>query len=327
MLNPNSVPSAPRLSEILFERREPSFASLAALPSNVDAIEAALLFSIGRNRHVVIVGPSGWGKTHLMRAVAHRLSCDGTPVEPMSAQQYVTSAACFDSSAPLVLDDVQDTLTKARQRLGLRIALERRIKANRPTILSFTNSKPNREIVSLLPSQRDWVIETMGEPMPAERVLVLDQMAKAEGLRMSPRLVRLLSDQMHGNGRTLSGALKRLRLFGVNWLDTPSTLRALGILEPFFRDNSSWDLKHRILRLAERNRAQFGKVNWLDLALYAMQHEAGLCEGDVARAANLSNGEVYQRTLRFQQQVEACDETAAYAMQFVELVVSSLARD
>jgi energy-coupling factor transporter ATP-binding protein EcfA2 len=321
-------PHIPKLSEVLFERKEHSFASLAALPSNVEAIEAALLFSAGMNRFVAIVGPSGWGKTHLMRAVAYRLSLDGgNYTDPASAQEFLSSPHRFESTAPLVLDDVQDTFGKARQRLALRFALERRIRAGRPTILAFTSPKPNRQLKAFLPSARDWEIASMGEPVPAERVLLLNQMASAEGLALSPRLVRMLADHMHGNGRTLAGALKRLRLSGPNWLDTGSTLRALGLLEPFFADNSGWDLKMRILRLAERSRAQFGKVNPLDMALFTMLREAGLAESDVARAADLTNADVYQRCMRFQKQMETCDVTATNLRQFVELVVGSLARD
>lgn len=318
----------PKLSEVLFEKKEHSFASLAALPSNVEAIEAALLFSAGMNRLVTVVGPSGWGKTHLMRAVAYRLSLDGGPfIEPASAQEYLASPHRFDSTAPLILDDVQDTLGRARQRLALRFALERRIRAGRPTILSFTAPKPTRQIRAFLPSARDWRISTMGAPAAAERVLLLNQMSAAESLALSPRLVKVLADQMHGNGRTLSGALKRLRLSGSTWLDTGGTLRALGLLEPFFADNSGWDLKMRILRIAEASRAQFGKVNPLDLAIYTMIREAGLAESDVARSTELTNADVYQRTVRFQKQLETCDVSRSNVRQFVELVVGSLAKE
>ncbi|MGV3613713.1 MAG: hypothetical protein ACO1SV_00140 [Fimbriimonas sp.] len=319
---------SPKLSEVLFEKKEHSFGSLAALPSNVEAIEAALLFSAGMSRLVAIVGPSGWGKTHLMRAVSYRLSLDGTPfMEPASAQEYLASPHRFEATNALVLDDVQDTLSKSRQRLALRFALERRIRAGRPTILAFTSPKPSRQLKAFLPSARDWKIATMVEPAAAERVLLLNQMAAAEGLALSPRLVKVLADQMHGNGRTLAGALKRLRLSGSAWLDTGGTLRALGMLEPFFADNSGWDLKIRILRTAEASRAQFGKVNPIDMALYTMLREANLAEADVARSVSLTNADVYQRSMRFQKQMETCDVTRANLRQFVELVVGSLAKD
>ena len=48
MLNERpTIQNSPKLSEVLFERKEHSFASLAALPSNVEAIEAADLRHVG----------------------------------------------------------------------------------------------------------------------------------------------------------------------------------------------------------------------------------------------------------------------------------------
>lgn len=327
MLNQPLEPNlSPKLSEVLFERPEHSFGSLAAMPSNIEAIEAALMFSAGMANLVAVVGPSGWGKSHLLRAVAYRMSFDGgSCVEPISASDFLAISHRVDPSGPLVLDDVQDVLAKTRQKLALRVALERRTRAMRPTILSFTSAKPTRQLKAFLPSARDWTVVTMGEAISSERILLLNQLADAEGLLISPRLVRILAHHMLGDGRTLSGALKRLRLSGGTWMDTSSTLRALGVLEPFFADNSGWDLKMKILKLADRNRAQFGRHNPTDLAIYTMLREAGLAEADIARTANMTPAEVYQRASRFQKQLDVCEVTRANVAQFVELIVGSLA--
>ena len=50
-----------------------NFDTIATLPSNVEAVEAALQFAVGANPFMVLVGPSGWGKTHLLECVATRL--------------------------------------------------------------------------------------------------------------------------------------------------------------------------------------------------------------------------------------------------------------
>jgi len=313
---------------VLFERREHSFGSLAALPSNVQAIEAALTFSAGMNPFVAVVGPSGWGKTHLLRAVAYRLSLDsGVYAEPVTVCDYLANPHRIDGSLPLLLDDVQEALDKPRLRLALRFSLERRVRAQRPTILAFTSPKASRQLRAFLPTGREWNVAGVSTPTPDERVLLLNQMSAAEGLALSPRLVRVLAHQMHGNGRTLAGALKRLRLAGPTWLDSAATLKALGLLDPFFADNGDWDLKMSILRVADHARAQFNRVSALDLALYTMLHEASLGEADVARATNVSPADAYQRVNRFRKQTESCEMTAAYVRQFVELVVGSLARD
>lgn len=330
MLNHNLASSpAPRISEILFGNRDQSFSSLAGLPSNVDSVEAGLQFSTGILSSVAVVGPSGWGKTHLLQSIANHTRTDrGVHIEPVSAIEYLNAPHRFDPSAPLLLDDVQDVLERARQKLALRIILERRVRASRPTVLAFTANKPNRAIRSFLPFVRDWRIVTMGEPAPAERVLLINKMAESEGLALSPRLVKVLANQMHGNGRTLSGALKRLRLSGtISWLETRDVLRALGHLEPFFADNSGWDLKMWIMKTAEKNRAHFSKVTPLDLALYTMLREAELPEADVCRVSGLSAQAVYQRTQMLQLQIQGCDITSTNIHQFVEWVVSAIAKD
>lgn len=328
MLNDRGTANpTPKLSDVLFEPQPRSFGSLAALPSNVEAIEAALLFGADRNPLVALVGPSGWGKTHLLQAVAYRLSLDEIATEPVPVLAYLSGLSRGDTAGVLLLDDVQEILGKPRQRMALQMALERRVRSNRPTMLAFTSPKVSRQIRAFLPCPREWNIATMGLPAPEERMLLLNQMAIGEGLSLSPRLVRILANQMYGNGRTLSGALKRLRLSGATWLDSADTLRALGLLDPFFADNSSWDLKMKILKVAEGSKAQFNRAAPLDIALYTMLRQAGLGEADVARAAGINPADAYQRAARFQNQMETCEVTYAYVRQFIELVVGSLAKD
>jgi hypothetical protein len=319
--------SSPRLSEALCERHDRTFGSLAALPSNVQAIEAALLFAANLNSLVALVGPSGWGKSHILDAVVHRLSQEpGDRPELSTAIDFVTGSSRTEPQT-LVLDDVQEILTKARHRMNLRLVLEKRVRANKPTILAFTQPKVTRQLKALLPSTREWTIATIDVPEPEERILLLNQLAKAEGLSLSPALVRIIALQMHGNGRTLAGATKRLRLAGSHWLDTKATLRACGLLDPFFADNSAWDLKYKILLTADAKRAQFSKALGRDMALFVMLHVAELAESDVARAAGIEPADAYLRANRFAKQAEESSETRAYVAQFVETVVSALATE
>jgi len=211
--------------------------------------------------------------------------------------------------------------------MALRLNLERRVKCGKPTLLAFTSPKPNRALRSFLPIARDWTIASMGAAEPVERLLLLHQMSGAEGLALSPRLSKVIADHMLGNGRTLAGALKRLRLSGSNWLDSSATLRAFGLLDPFFADNGTWDLKHKVLRVAEHSKSQFIKVNVSDLALYTMLHEAGLSEIDVARAIGIEPSEAYLRASRFKAQLSDSELIRGYVRQFIEIVVDELARD
>lgn len=315
-----------RLSDVLFDKGSQSFSTMAAMPSNVEAIEASLLFSARMNSHVALVGPSGWGKTHLLKAVAYRMNSEpGVTTEPQGVEDFLHNPHRADTTMPLLLDDVQLILGRARQKLMLRLALERRVRTGRQTMLAFSSPMTSRQMSAFLPLSREWVVARIEEPAPEERTLLINQLAHAEGLSLSPTLVRIIARQMHGNGRTLSGALKRLRLAGQSWLDSRGTLRACGLLDPFFSDNSAWDLKHSIMVVSESSHAQFSMVSSLDLALYTMLRETCLTETEVARVAGVSPSEAYQRANRFASQAELSATVHGYLSQFAENVVSTLA--
>ena len=314
----------PRLSEVLFERSRPTFASYAPLPSNVESIEAALRFSAGVEPLVALVGPSGWGKSHLLGAAARRMATCTPPVRLVSVEDHLRGGGAVDVPGALLLDDCQEILAKPKMRLMLRLLLERRVRAGRPTMLSFTLLRPTRALAGLLPLERSWMTPTLQAPAAQERATLIEQMAVAEGLAMSPRLVRIVATRMHGNGRTLSGALKRLRLSGPSWSDSVSVVRACGLLDPFFADNPAWDLKGVVARLAERNRVRFGRVLPADLAIYTMMRVAGLAEADVARSLAIEPSAAYLRASRFAAEIDADPLAEAYVERFAELVVESL---
>src|SRR5688572_1680459 len=140
----------PRLSAILFNSK--GFDSFAAVPSNCEAVETSLLFATGLQSFAALVGPSGWGKTHLLEAVAKRLQHDAGywACEVHSASDWISNQNRVDPHVPVVLDNVQDVLAKSRSRLLFRLALERRVKAGRPTILGFTSPKPGRSVRTVL---------------------------------------------------------------------------------------------------------------------------------------------------------------------------------
>ena len=326
--NTETIPHIPKLSQILFERKDSSFRSLAALPSNVEAIDAALMFSAGLDPFVALVGPSGWGKTHLLQAVAHRLAVNTDAVnEPMSVCDFMANPSKAECSGPLILDDVQEVFGKSRMKMSLRLTLERRFKCGKPTLLAFTSLKPSRALKSFLPYSRDWTVACMGAAEPAERILLLRQLSAVEGLELSHRLSKVISAQVQGDGRTLAGALKRLRLAGTTWLDSSATLRAFGLLEPFFADSCSWDLKHKILKAAEGQGLVSSRFSALDLALYTMLHEAGLSEVDVARTTGIEPAEAYLRSSKFKIQLSESETTRVSVRQFVDSVVESLSRE
>lgn len=313
---------------MLFERSARRFGTLAAVPSNVQAIEAALLFSCGLQPFVVLLGPSGWGKTHLLESASFSLVQESRhPAPILNATDWLKYPHLVDPSQPLLLDDAQDAYLKTRTKVQLRLALERRLRAGRPTLLSFTASRPTRQLRANLPSPHVWTIATMTEPALPERLVIVNQMAQAEGLTLSTTLARLLAERMNGNGRTLIGALKRLRLHGALWLDGRAALKAAGVLNCFFSDNSAWDLKERMTDAAGLTRGQLAGLPVLELLTYAMLHEACLPEAEVARFLDVTPATAYQTSSAFRARMDK-DETAELVLnQYIDQVVELLVRD
>jgi len=317
----------PKLSEVLFQRPKRDFGSMAALPSNIQAVEAGLRFATGGNRFVALIGPTGWGKSHLMEAVASCIAQTSYVLpEIHSCVDWVLDSQPGDNATTLLLDNVQDALERPRIRQKLRLALERRVRGGRRTMVSFTAPKCARSIRSFLPSARDWTVVTIGLPVPAERLLVVKQMAASEGLELSPTLAGLIADRMRGNGRTIAGALKRLRLHGLIWLDARTTIRALGVLNPFFSDDSSWDLEGCIEQGVTSTTLRAPELRD-GMAAFVMLREACLCEASVAARFGIQPAAAYQRSAQFAKRLEKDRETRVALDQAVELAVRNIVHD
>lgn len=298
------------------------------MPSNVEAVEAALTFAGGSNPFAALVGPTGWGKTHLMEAVAGQVSREeGCAIPIHNAVEWAGSAHGADHDQPLLLDNVQDALVRPKVRQSIRAMLDRRVKRGLPTMLSFTANRPTRPLKSLLPSCQDWTVASIKAPDPREKMVVISQISQAEGVAISQGLARLLAYKMRGNGRTLVGALKRLRLYGPVWLDSRATLKACGILDPFFADNSAWDLKEQINRISTSGDFRYSRAGSPDMAIFAMLREACLSEAEIARFHGIGPSEVYQRSAKFEEHASLSESIKAELNTFIESVVDSLLRE
>ena len=121
----------------------------------------------------------------------------------------------------------------------------------------------------------------------------------------------------------MTAALRNLRLTRTQWVDGTSTLEALGVLDPFFRDHPNWDLPRQMMEVAETSQLAFPRVPTAELAIYTMLYVAKLPETDVARALGVAPGEAYQRASRFRLQLDADPALSGYVTQYVERVVAS----
>lgn len=288
-----------RLSATLFDSARSGFATLTALSSNVKAIEASLMFANGLAPFVAIVGPSGWGKSHLLRAAAEMIRREvGLRVQVLPAAQWCSAGARWDSQVPLLVDDAQDVLEKPRSRQALRLCLERRVQFGRPTMITFAAPKVTRTIRGFLPGSRDWHVVAIAVPNQTERELVSRQIAGSAGMTLSPVLHRLIARQATWDGNAMTGALHCLKLIQNRWFDSAEVLRALGILNPYLLDGTGWDIRdhvHETITAFTATKVPIGERanRSIELSVYFMIDRIGLSEGDVAAYFRLRPGEVY----------------------------------
>jgi len=318
----------PRISQALFTSNTKVFRSIASLPSNVEAIEASMLFSAGLENLVALVGPSGWGKTHLLNAAVERMQNEYgfEAVSVHNAMDWLNTGSRQSTFMPLVLDNVQACLASTKNRQALRLALERRTRAYRPTLLSFTASSPSRQIRQILPQAREWSICTIKPPTPIERKLVIKHMCASEGLSVSDTLINLAANKIQGNGRSYLGAVKRLKLQQSKWMTVQETLRACGILNPFLSDNSSWDLREHIARIV-LDRSKITALipgDPLAVSAYLMMREAWLCESEIASYLKVEPKHVYGMAMSIEKAIFENNETRIAMVRLMSDIVQTL---
>lgn len=315
----------PRISDVLFQRMERRFDSLASLASNCEAIDAGVRFVVGDCPFVVIVGPSGWGKTHLLESVAAKLAQDGFPhSRVVAAADWLDGRAPVDARNHLLLDDVQDVLNRTRSRYRFRLEMERRVRVGMPTMLAITADIPSRRAISFLPNHRDWNLFEMDEPASRDKEKVVSRIAKSEGVALSDQLCRIIGTRMKGNGNTFHGSIVKLKSVQHRWQTDEDVVRACGLLNLFFADNPEWDLREKILAAAKSSATMFVGIDACGLACYAMKEVAHLAENDVARYCGISHAKVHENSVRFQDRLSVDPVVQESFRTYMASVVKSL---
>ncbi len=310
------------LSEVFSCSRKPSFSTLAPLPSNVEAIEAGLLFSRGMQPFVSICGPSGVGKSEILAATkAHTPSA-----ELMSAEHYLTVRTRLSPRQPLIIDDCQELLGKPRRMVMFRSALDRRVRGGCPTMLAFTYDEAPQSGFVVIPQTKRWAKYGIEAPNFEERLQLINHVARQEQMEISPVLAQLLAKWLGGTGRGILGALHRLKLEQCNWSNSRDALRACGVLDAYFGGNPHWDLRHRVTRAATGCTTLFPEINCDDMACYTLIRTAALCEHSVAQFLSQTPGNCYARASRFADLRRSDPSVAQAHHQFVELILDRLLR-
>ena len=315
-----------RLSSLVVPVEDRGFKVIAPLQTNVKAIEAALLFATNHHSFVAISGASGSGKSLLLRAAFEYIKTQTSPnVEILSAEQFLKMESRIGLETILILDDCQHVFGKPKQYLRLRLALDRRVRGNRPTLVAFTSIHRDRRINNLLPVPRKWCLEAISEPDQLGRVALVQHLAKRERLNLSPSFAKIVGAKLLGNGRVVAGALQRLKLEKSEWIDSHQILRGCGLLDPYFADNSNWDLRHRITKISNDLVTPDAKVTSPQMACYLMIHVAGLCEASVANYLEADPTRCYQNAAVVAKLLKTDACTASLVHQCTEVILSRLA--
>lgn len=319
------TPQSEGISHVLFDAPRRTFDTVARLDSNARAIDACVKFSVREVDLLAVVGPAGCGKSHLLEIASHELATNlDMDVRVYRASEYLASAPT-DTPTILILDDVHEIAEKKRPLQHLYWMLERRVRAKRPVLLSFTGRSVNRSVKNSLPMVRDWEFAGIGNADLADRRKLCTKLIEAEGLTVSPQFVEILSRHMNGTGRTFAGALKRLKLTTSSWTGDRMTLAACGAIGPFFEDSGDWDLAHAILHIAHHRAASFPSIKPTEMALHTMMKVAELSETQAARCLDIAPGVAYSRCRTFAKHVDGDEHAAHQVEEFVRAVVRELA--
>jgi hypothetical protein len=284
----------PKLSDVVFPKVGQAFSKFAVLPSNKDAIQACSMFAEGTCLFVGLTGPSGWGKTLLLEATVDRLHYNRRRNDAIlcSAYDWVYGLPSSDVECPLLIDNAQEALSSARRRDALRHGLERRLRLGLPTLIAFTSPRSFREMKSTLPDIRMWRMASIEEPSTGERSKLIRDVAIKDGVLLSQKLAWTLAKNLQGDGRTLQGAINRLKLSGERWLDSAAYLRALGLLDIFFAHRASWDLREEVWGVCKSLGISDSEAR--SLAIFSLVEVAEVGEYEVATFFDVSQGVVYE---------------------------------
>ena len=204
-----------------------TFDSFTVVESNRLAYRAARRVASGENGYnpLVLCGPPGLGKTHLLHAIAHQATRAGQQVALLSGESFVNRYAAtvraghphtfldpFQSCDLLLLDDLQFLATRPGSQAQFLVVFNTLHSAQRHVVL--TTDTPPHTLQGLSPHLRSRLhagltIE-LGPPPPAERLEILRALASHLSQPPPDTALQLIADQPHDHIRALQGALNRV---------------------------------------------------------------------------------------------------------------------
>lgn len=213
----------------------------APLSCSLDALRSVDRFARGVVSNVAIGGPSGWGRSHLLRVASAAIwlyQCERVQVH--DARSWIESSREPLTSKPVLLDDVHDALATPRTRHHLLSVLRRRSELQRATLISF-HANPEMQSLRGLFATSSWYYTTIREPGIEDRERMVAQFARKRSARISPFGMRLIALMVGGSAHSIEGAIRRLKLVTADWSDPAKILELSGLLLPYREEGSSID--------------------------------------------------------------------------------------
>lgn len=207
-----------------------TFANFLALSSNRVAYRAARTAAGGKCAYnpLVLVGPSGLGKTHLLHAIGNAAAVAKRPVSIMTGEGFVdrygravrtgqphTFRQEFDSCSVFLLDDFGFLPARAaslEQFFHLFNTL-----AQRGCLVVLTTERHPNEMVDLPARIRSRVqgglVAELTTPAPEERLELIRAKAKALNAKLPDEVLQLVSEMPCESVRELEGGLNQVLAF------------------------------------------------------------------------------------------------------------------
>lgn len=202
-------------------------------PSNCVAFTAAqrVLQNLGQVSPLLVYGPTGTGKTHLLEGLAHaaRQLRGVKRVVLMSSEQFTSYflEALQGSGLPsfrrkyrdldvLLVDDVQFFSGKRATIVELKHTVDTLLRDRRQLV--FAADRPLGEISGLGPELvariSGGLVCSLEPPEEETRLRVLRQLAQQRRLTVPDEVLQLIAQRISGDVRQLGGALNRLQAMG-----------------------------------------------------------------------------------------------------------------
>ncbi|MFM9872195.1 MAG: hypothetical protein ACKVQS_01875 [Fimbriimonadaceae bacterium] len=196
--------------------------------------------------------------------------------------------------------------------------LELRLRRNLPTMVCTAGNFSSAIRLRVMTPGHEWHLAQILAPSPIERQCIAHQIALCEKIKLHQSIESLLATHLNGNGRSMRGAMLRLKLIRSDWLSNNDFAEACGILMPFLIGEDGWDprdivtdaVNHVFLAWPESP-----PISKRAALAYILNQLIRLSEEDVAGFLRISTGQVYRHCRNVRDKLDC-----PHSSEFVEIV-------